>query len=314
MTMEVTASFDGHFKYGEWLPLVISLANDGPALYAEVRADSTSAGDQTTYVAPVELPTGARKRLTLYVRPASFAKAMRVRLVEVPSPSAAPKRGAAEDGRLLDTQTVSLTVERNTNYLIGVLASRPQAFTLLSGLVLNPEPEGGQFAKGIPQYPRGVKVIPISLADLPDRPEGLRAIDALVFSGVDTSDLSAEQGRALQTWVEWGGRLVLGGGAGAARTLVGLPEALVQGIGPIGELEDVTSLDGLERFASEVVRTPGPFTAAWPSLGKAWPSRASARCWWKRPWARDGSTMWPWTWRRAPSMPGPARLPFTKSC
>jgi hypothetical protein len=268
VTMEVTASFAGHFKYGEWLPLSVSLANDGPAVYAEVRADSTSAGDQTTYVAPVELPAGARKRLTLYVRPASFAKAMRVRLVEVSPPGSRRPSGAGKEGRLLDTQTVDLTVERNTNYLVGVLASRPQAFTILGGLTLNPAPEEQAF-KGPPQYSRPVKTIPISLADLPDRSEGLRALDALVLSGVDTSELSPEQGRALQNWVEQGGRLVLGGGAAAARTQAGLPEALVQAMRPAGELEDVMSLDGLERFAGEEVRTPGPFTVAWPSAGQA---------------------------------------------
>lgn len=181
VTMEVSASFAGHFKYGEWLPLHIDLANDGPALHAEVRADSVAAGAQTTYAAPVELPAGARKRLTLYVRPASFARTMRVRLVEVPPPGPAPRRGSGGQERVLASETVSLTVERNVNYLVGVIAPRPHAFTILGGLTLNAEPDGQQFVKGPAEYPRPVKAIPISLADLPGRAEGLRALDALVI-------------------------------------------------------------------------------------------------------------------------------------
>ncbi len=264
VTMEVAASFAGHFKYGEWLPLRISLANDGPDLYAEVRAESTAAGAQTTYAAAVELPAGARKSLNLYVRPTSFAKAMRVRLVQV----AAPGSKGEEEGRELASQTVGLTVEQNVNYLVGIIAARPQAFTILGGLTLNDQTEG-QFIKGPTQYERPVKPIPISLADLPERAEGLRALDALVISGVDTSALSPEQGQALHGWVEQGGRLILGGGAAAARALAGLPDSLVQTIRPGGEIVDLASLSALGGFAGEEVRTPGPYSVAWPSGGQA---------------------------------------------
>jgi len=149
VTMKVEPYFGGHFKFGEWLPLHVTLANDGPALRVEVRADTTEAGSQTTFVVPVELPTGARKRITLYVQPPSFAKAVRVRLID----------GARE----LESQSLQVTVERNVNYVVGVIAPRSEPFAVLNGLTLN----SAQAAQGIElkwtgsQQPRPVRVIPM---------------------------------------------------------------------------------------------------------------------------------------------------------
>ncbi len=252
VTMKVEPHYGGHFKFGEWLPLRVTLANDGPALRAEVRADTTAAGGRTTYAAPVELATGARKRLILYVQPASFARAIRVRLMD----------GTRE----LDSQTVDVIVERNVTYLVGVITARTQSFTILNSLTLNGTSNVG--FKGPPQFARPVKIIPISLGEIPDRPEGLWALDAIVISGVDTSELTAEQRRALQTWVERGGRLILGGGASAARTLTGLPDDLSKDFRATSSTADLQSLSALDKFAGQQVRVPGPFPVTWPSDGR----------------------------------------------
>ncbi len=258
VTMKVEPYFSGHFKFGEWLPLHVTLANDGPALRVEVRADTTEAGSQTTFVVPVELPTGARKRITLYVQPPSFAKAVRVRLMD----------GARE----LESQSIQVMLERNVNYVVGVIAPRSEPFAVLNGLTLN----SAQAAQGIElkwtgsQQPRPVRVIPMPLSDIPDRPDGLRALDALVITGVDTNGLAPEQATALQGWVEQGGRLIVGGGASAVRTLVGLPDALVgDWRSPGAGAAEVQSLQALGKFAEQDVRVPGPFVVTWPSAGAA---------------------------------------------
>ncbi len=249
-TLKVEAHYSGHFKFGEWLPLRVTLANDGPPIRAEVRADTTEAGGQTTFTAPVELPTGARKRLTLYVMPPSFAQAVRVRLME--------------GERELAKQSVQVTVERNVDYMIGIIAPRAEPFAVLGGLSLQATSSGVEMwaARMGPLNPRPVAVIPVSLDDIPDRPEGLRALDALVISGVDTSALSPEQAQALQGWITQGGRLILGGGAGAARTLAGviLPDGLRLTDAP----GDLPSLEALGTFGEQDVRVPGPFAVTWP--------------------------------------------------
>ncbi len=249
VTMKVEPYFGGHFKFGEWLPLHITLTNDGPPLRAEVRADTTESGGQTTYSAAVELPTGARKRLTLYVQPPSFAQAIRVRLME--------------GDRELANQSVKVSVERNVHYLIGIIAPRPEAFAVLGGLALNPS----STMNGMPLLQRSITRIPMSLSDVPDRVEGLRALDALIISDVDTSELTPDQAQALQAWVKQGGRLILGGGASAARTLAGLPEALVKDWRSHEGSTEISSLEALGRFAENDVRVPGPFVVIWPAAG-----------------------------------------------
>jgi hypothetical protein len=105
-------------------------------------------------------------------------------------------------------------------------------------------------------------LIDLALADLPDRAEGLRSLNTLVINAVDTSSLTIAQQSALETWVQQGGRLVIGGGAEAMRAVAGLPERLVPLV-PSG-LQEVDELPALADFAGgeEAVRVPGPFTVA----------------------------------------------------
>jgi hypothetical protein len=254
VSLQVEPHFSGHFKFGEWLPLRVIVSNDGAAVRAELRADSTQAGSQSTHIVPVELPTGARKRLTLYVLPSSFAREVRVRLVN----------GDHE----LAMQLVSVSVERNINYLIGVVAPRFEPFAALSSVTLKPsavnEPQG-KFTSGM----RPVRILPAPLADLPERVEGLRMLDALIIAGVDTSELTVEQQRALQAWVEQGGRLIIGGGASAARTLAGLPDELVKDFRIAREAVELSALGALSAFTGQDVRVAGPFVVTWPTGGRA---------------------------------------------
>jgi hypothetical protein len=98
------------------------------------------------------------------------------------------------------------------------------------------------------------------------------------MNDVDTSIHSTEQGTALQTWVERGGRLVIGGDAGAQHTVAGLPDSLLE-FKPHG-LVDIDALvkaqpgqgefncrssaaPGLAEFAgAKTIRVPRPFTVA----------------------------------------------------
>lgn len=257
ITMQAEPFYRGHFKFGEWLPVRVTLANDGAAVRAELRAEVTDANAQTAYVVPVELPTGARKRVVIYTQPPSFARALRIRLLDVSNPNSP---------RELDSQTVEVTVERNVDYLVGIIAPRPQAFNALTGLKLTSTASG--FFKGIPAsvQTRSVKTIPITLSDIPERPEGLRVLDGLIVSGIDTSELAPEQARALQTWVEQGGRLIIGGGASATRTLAGLPDDLVREFRSGNATTEIQALTALGKFGEADVRVPGPFVATWTSF------------------------------------------------
>lgn len=233
--------YGGYYKYGEWLPLRVSVANDGAPLSAQLRVETTQTGNATVWLVPVELPTGARKQFTLYVMPPSFAQAARVRLMN----------GAQELAR----ESAPLTLVPNNSFLVGIIAPRADAFNALSGVTLD---------SGVS---RPVRSVSMNLRDIPDRVEGLTNLDALIISDVDTSALSAEQGRALAAWVRGGGRLMLGGGASAARTLSGVPDALAGAFRASNGVTNLDALDALAKFTDQPVRVPGPFAARFSDGG-----------------------------------------------
>ncbi len=239
--MTVTPYLNGHVKYGEWLPLRVNLSNDGPDVTAEVRSEIAASSGQSVYALPIPLPTGARKQADLYVLPSTFAQGITVRLLE--------------GERILAETEVTISPHPHNEYLIGAVAADPDSLALLNGLSL---PGRAQ-----------TRLIPLALDSLPERVEPLRSLDCIILTGVDTSGLTPTQGEALHAWIAQGGRLLIGGGASAQRTLSGLPEPLrpVQ----LGDVVELNSLPGLAEFTDEPIQVPGPFLAVSPTDHQGWP-------------------------------------------
>lgn len=234
LKMTASAAFDGLFKYGEWLPISVELENSGPDLEAEIQVRLVGGGGTSIFAANASLPTGSRKRIPLYVLPNNFTHELQVSLVK--------------DEQTLISQKVAVTPRPNLNYFIGLMTEERGALALLSGITLL-----GQS--------RPKELIDLTLADLPERPEGLRSLDCLILNDVDTSALTPEQQLALETWVRQGGRLVIGGGAGAQRTVAGLPADILPFVPR--NVTEVDTLPGLASIAdNQPVRVPGPFVIA----------------------------------------------------
>jgi hypothetical protein len=234
LTMEVEVAFDGYAKYGEWLPVWVRLENSGPDRQTEVRVRFPGRRGTVAFAASASLPTGSRKRIPVYVLPNNFSHALEVQLFE--------------GDQLLLSQKAPVSPEPNISYFVGLVAPERGAMSLLSGASL-------------PGKQRPKVLIDLSPTDLPERPEGLRSFDCLILNDVDTDSLTPDQGAALETWVRQGGRLVIGGGAGAMRTAAGLPKSLL----PLEphDLVEVDALPALSGFAgAERVRVPGPFLVA----------------------------------------------------
>jgi len=240
LAMEAEVAFDGYVKYGEWLPVWVHLENSGPDLQTEVRVHFPGRWGTVTFAAPAPLPTGSRKRIPIYVLPNNFSHALEVQLFE--------------GGELLVSQEAPVSPEPNVSYFVGLVAPERGAMSLISGASL-------------PGQRRPKVLIDLSPADLPDRLEGLRSFDCLILNDVDTTSLTPEQRVALGAWVHQGGRLVIGGGAGAMRTIAGLPDSLL----PLlpRSLTEVDTLPGLADFAgAKAVRVPGPFVVATGESGE----------------------------------------------
>src|SRR4051794_21220694 len=150
VTLQVAAYFGGSFKPGQWLPLRVTASNDGPDLRATLRIGGTTGA---TYDTPVELPRGARKGVVVYARPESFAHTLRVRLL---------------DGeRELTSADVKVSSWTMPTDVVGELTERPITAP-------QPAPRSRQLR---------VATLPLTLDDLPARPEALSSFDALIVDG-----------------------------------------------------------------------------------------------------------------------------------
>ena len=234
--MVAAPAFDGYFKYGEWLPIWVELTNQGQDVEAEIKIQVNGSQGTMVFQAPVSLPSGAHKLIPVYVLPNNFSRELSILLVSNDETIASAK--------------ATVRPQPNISYFAGLLAPERGALGLLNGITF-------------PGQERPKVLVDISLDQLPDRSEGLRSFDLLVLNDLDTSKLTPEQGSALKGWVQAGGRLVIGGGAGAQHTLSGLPAEFL----PI-EFNNTSEvgpdlLKPIAQFAaSDPIQLPGPFILA----------------------------------------------------
>lgn len=240
LLIEARALYDGTSKYGEWLPVVVGLQNNGTDIRGRVQVRIQGSGNQEgIYAQPLELPRGARKEVTIYTIPNNFARRLLVEFV--------PEGNAADEAVV--TTEVEITPVRNISFMAAAITGGGQGLQALGGINF----------RGERRDDRAI-LVPLTLETLPDRPEALRTLDLLILTGVDTSSLTPRQQAALEQYVVLGGMLVLGGGADANRVLAGIPESLH----PVSLVNEVKldALESLNYLTGEPVRVNGPFPAA----------------------------------------------------
>jgi hypothetical protein len=194
--------FDGNFKYGDWLPIEVTLENYGEAVEAQVETTISSPYNgttfNTTFRREVSLGQRANKRLILYIQP--FVQTANV------------SRNVVYDAKVelkinnqkLDEKSVKLQPLNPSDYLVGALVSDPNVLTGLNNLKVGPQRSR-------------VTAVALNLAEIPDRMEGLRSLNALIISETATDGLTGAQRTALRDWVSTGGQLLLMGGNGWGR-------------------------------------------------------------------------------------------------
>lgn len=241
--LEAQPAFEGNFKYGEWLPIFVELTNQGEDNQVEVRVPVQNSGGTIVYTLPVELAAGARKRVILYVLPNNFSRAVTVQIYS--------------GDQLINAQKVNIQPNPNINFLIGIVARQRGAISLVN-------------TANLPGMQRNKILIDIGLSQIPDRYEGLRSFDLLIFNDVDVTRLSPKQISALEMWVRQGGRLVIGGGTGAPLTISAFEDSFLPA--QIISTQSLDQLPGLVSFVGEKhpIRIPGPFIVAQidPRAGK----------------------------------------------
>ncbi|MFO7322314.1 MAG: hypothetical protein DIU68_011320 [Chloroflexota bacterium] len=198
--LSAQAGFDGRFRDGEWLPVMVQARNEGDSVSGRlvVRPETSGAGITNTFSTPVDLPTGAAQSITLYITAQSFASQVRVELID-------------DQGQVLASETVPIRAAQPKDRIYVVLSQSPAGAVSMTGATF-----GGSAA-----FQTNWRV-----EDLPTLASALTPVDVILFSDIDSSAMSSAQQRALADWVSDGGHLIVTGGAAWERTASGLVDLL----------------------------------------------------------------------------------------
>lgn len=221
ITLSVRPGFEGFYKDGRWMPLRITVANDGVDTSGTLRVEAPrNDGTTVLYRREVQLPTLSRRELYMYIPMEGYITNVTIRLVN-------------RQGSDLASQSVRVSQASPTDLLYGVIANSPSTFNILADVT----PMGGV-----------AYMAQLELADLPPSEQGWQALDALVISDIDTGTLTPEQRTALTAWVSNGGRLIVAGGPGWQKTSAGLSDLLP--LQPSGT-QTIVNFSSLATFAGE---------------------------------------------------------------
>ncbi|GIP39638.1 hypothetical protein J31TS4_29180 [Paenibacillus sp. J31TS4] len=197
---QLQAGLGGKTKEGAWYPVQITLTNPGDDLEGELALQLASSYNEkdVAYVAKVDLPKGGTKVVTMTLPPLE-ANPGSARVIFY--------KGGATDGKNVPFEggAPQLQVERlpQEGLLAGVLARDPDTMNTLT--LLN--------QKGLQ-----TAVVPFTDKTLPADAMQLDGLDLLILNDYASDQLKPEQVQAIEGWVGRGGKLILAGGAGYAKT------------------------------------------------------------------------------------------------
>ena len=199
--LDVSAGFDGYYRPNQWLPLRVTIANNGDAItgHLVVRPETSGNALLNTFSTPLDLPAGSNQALFLYISARNTNRPLRVELLD-------------DNNRVITLAEVTLdNVEARDRLYVVVSGTTAGSIIDLSAVHTG---ENDAFQANW------------SLADIPDRAPALEAVDALVFNDVDTGTLSQAQRDAISQWVISGGHLIITGGTSWQATAAGFRDIL----------------------------------------------------------------------------------------
>lgn len=200
ITLKADAGFDGYAKEGKWIPVHVTLENQG----ADVNEASLQvsykdySGVSTIYSADISLPTNSRKELFIYVYyPQNALNSLNVELIS--------------EKKVISKITTRISSLEPQSMMVGLLAGTPSNYSRLSQV----------------KPPNGItRLVEIKPGNLPNIARGWEALDALIISDVDTGLLTAAQSKALELWIAKGGLLITVGGSKWQSTTQGIQHLL----------------------------------------------------------------------------------------
>ena len=208
-SLQVSAGFETHYRNGNWVPVQITLRNDGPDFSGTLSLSASNpqfvvqgdTGTSLSYQFAITLANGARKQVTMYLPLYSSMQNVTVKLLD-------------SNGNAASTQSAALNPLAPGDVFVGVLSDQSTGFGPLSTAPL--PTQGGS-----------VIVEFLNAHTMPSMAGILKNFNMIVLDDFTTSNLSTAQLAALQTWVNQGGNLIVAGGPEWHRTTSALPAGLL---------------------------------------------------------------------------------------
>lgn len=192
--MTVEAGIGSYVRVDKWTTLYVTLTSPGTPVSGVLMVRNSARAVEEQYSQSVNIGSGASRRFTL----------------QVPGDSSSFEVVLRDDaGAVLATATPIVRQLEAGERLIVSISDPADALNFLGA---------SRTAFG------GAVVAAVSLDDLPTHGAALDAADVLAFRAVDTADLSSAQVRAVHSWVQAGGHLLLLGGPSAGLTYAGLAD------------------------------------------------------------------------------------------
>lgn len=218
ITLAVNAGFDGSFREGLWMPVYIRVSNEGDDVEGRlvVRPETSPNAVSNTYSLPISLPKGARKAVFLYINAEGFANQLRVELIE-------------NGGVVVAAQPANVRSLQSRDQLHVVVTQSASGVVDLTGV------HDGSYSGFQANW---------RVENIPDQSSALTAVNMMLFSDIDSGQLSSGQKQAITDWVAQGGHLLVTGGTNWQSTAAGLTDLL-----PLTP-QDSTSLENLTPIAN----------------------------------------------------------------
>ncbi len=219
--IEITGEigFDGKYKVYTNTPVKVHVVNNGENFKGELQI-KVNIADQgygviaepivrnNIYAYPLELPKGASKVVEMETMPISINKTFEIVLVD-------------EAGKTVQTVNFPGKAVRPNTPMIGVLSDDFNSLSYIRQFKLN-NYTGEPVAKEL-----GEMLVQLNEKNFPLKANLLQAFNAIVINDFDTSLLSIEMRKAIEEWVNSGGRLFIGAGANLNKVLKGFSSDFV---------------------------------------------------------------------------------------
>ncbi len=231
----ITCGLNGYSKYNSYMPVYLTVTNNGEDFSGNVRIIFDSDGytaDRIAYTKAFLAAAGETREVSITVPETGMTPIFTIIIED-------------EDGNVLYNRRIRTSMQYTNDIYVGMLTSDFNGLNYMDGIPF--------FSSYYNDY-ISLRIFKLDETIMPDSGVGLENLDVIVINDYDTSLLSEQQYGALKMWVSNGGMLLIGTGANYNKTLSLFKDNYLTG--SVGSLSTASADFNLDSY--EAVRRSAP--------------------------------------------------------